>query len=188
MTACILAIGSEMLTPFRVDTNSLLITERLNRIGFDVRLKAVVADDVAELSSVLEGALAWANLVVITGGLGPTEDDITREAVARVLNVPLDVDETIVDRIRERFARRGMTMPDNNRRQAMVPRGALVLPNANGTAPGLWIERGDAALLLMPGPPREMTPMLDRVIAEHLAPNAGGAGLFRRVLKITGRT
>lgn len=188
MTACIVAVGSEMLTPFRVDTNSLLITERLNRIGFDVRLKAVVADDVAELASVLEGALAWAGLIVITGGLGPTEDDITRDAVARVLNLPLDVDEAILDRIRERFARRGMTMPENNRRQAMVPRGAVVLPNANGTAPGLWIEHGDAALLLMPGPPREMTPMLDAVIAEHLAPKGGGSGLFRRVLKITGRT
>jgi competence/damage-inducible protein CinA-like protein len=188
MTACIVAVGSEMLTPFRVDTNSLLITERLNRIGFDVRLKAVVADDVAELASVLEGALAWAGLIVITGGLGPTEDDITRDAVARVLNLPLDVDEAILDRIRERFARRGMAMPENNRRQAMVPRGAVVLPNANGTAPGLWIEHGDAALLLMPGPPREMTPMLDAVIAERLAPKSGGSGLFRRVLKITGRT
>src|SRR5436190_12308211 len=160
-TACIVAVGSEMLTPFRVVTNSLLITERLNRIGFDVRLKAVVADDVSELASVLQGALAWARLIVITGGLGPTEDDITREAIARVLDVPLAVDETIVDRIRERFARRGMTMPENNRRQAMVPRGAAVLPNANGTAPGLWIEHGPTALLVMPGPPREMTPMLD---------------------------
>src|SRR4029079_13188957 len=104
MKACILAIGSEMLTPFRVDTNSLLITERLNRIGFDVRLKAVVGDDVSELASVIRGALEWANVIVITGGLGPTEDDITRDAVARVLDIPLDVDEAIVDRIRERFA------------------------------------------------------------------------------------
>ncbi len=99
-----------MLTPFRVDTNSLLITDRLNAVGYDVRLKAVVADDVGELARVLEGALAWADLIVITGGLGPTEDDITRDAVARVLGIPLDVDEEIVDRIRERFARRGMTM------------------------------------------------------------------------------
>jgi nicotinamide-nucleotide amidase len=187
-SACIVAVGSEMLTPFRVDTNSLLITERLNRIGFDVRLKAVVADHVDELARVLEGALAWAEVIVITGGLGPTEDDITRDAVAAVLHVPLDVDERIVDRIRERFARRGMTMPDNNRRQGMVPRGAMVLDNPNGTAPGLWIERGTTAFVLLPGPPREMTPMFDAVIADRLAPRAGGAGLFRRVLKITGRT
>ena len=187
MHACIIAVGSEMLTPFRVDTNSLHITERLNAIGCDVRLKAVVADHVDELARVLEGALAWADLVVITGGLGPTEDDITRDAVARVLDEPMDVDERIVDRIRERFSRRGMTMPDINRRQAMVPRGATVLDNPNGTAPGLWFERGRTAIVLLPGPPREMKPMLDAVIRDRLAPNAAGAGLFRRVLKITGR-
>jgi len=187
MKACIVAVGSEMLTPFRVDTNSLAITERLNAIGYDVRLKAVVADDVGELARVIDGALAWADLIVITGGLGPTEDDITRDAVASVLGTPLDVDESIVDRIRDRFARRGMTMPEINRRQAMVPRGATVLPNPNGTAPGLWMERGETAIALLPGPPREMKPMLEAVIAERLAPKAAGRRLFRRVLKITGR-
>jgi nicotinamide-nucleotide amidase len=185
--ACILAIGSEMLTPFRVDTNSLFITERLNAVGYDVRLKGVVADEIAELARAVESALGWADLIVITGGLGPTEDDMTRDAVARALDIPLDVDESIVDRLRERFARRGMTMPEINRRQAMVPRGADVLPNPNGTAPGLWLERASTALLLLPGPPREMKPMLDTVIAERLAPKSGGSGLFRRVLKITGR-
>src|SRR4051794_37910892 len=111
MKACIVAVGSEMLTPFRLDTNSLVVTDRLNTIGFDVRLKAVVGDDVDELASVLRGALAWADLIVVTGGLGPTADDITRDAVARVLDVPLDVHEHVVDRIRERFASRGLTMP-----------------------------------------------------------------------------
>jgi nicotinamide-nucleotide amidase len=187
MNACILAIGSEMLTPFRIDTNSLFITERLNAIGYDVRLKAVVADDADELARVVGGALGWADVIVITGGLGPTEDDITRDAVARVLEIPLDVDEAIVERLRDRFAKRGMTMPEINRRQAMVPRGAAVLPNANGTAPGLWLERGNAAIVLLPGPPREMKPMLEAVISERLAPRAGGRGLFRRVLKIAGR-
>jgi nicotinamide-nucleotide amidase len=187
MKACILAVGSEMLTPFRVDTNSLFITERLNAIGYDVRLKAVVADDVSELARVIESALDWAELIVVTGGLGPTEDDMTRDAVASVLAIPLDVDESIVEHIRDRFARRGMTMPDINRRQAMVPRGAEVLPNPNGTAPGLWIEKDATALVLLPGPPREMKPMLDAVIAARLAPLSTGAGLFRRVLKISGR-
>jgi competence/damage-inducible protein CinA-like protein len=187
MKASILAVGSEMLTPFRVDTNSLFITERLNAIGYDVRMKAVVGDDVGELARVIGGALEWAHLIVITGGLGPTEDDVTREAVAQVLHTPLDVDEAIVGRIRDRFARRGLTMPEINRRQAMVPRGATVLPNPNGTAPGLWAEQGSTALVLLPGPPREMKPMLEAVIAERLAPKAGGRGLFRRVLKISGR-
>jgi len=187
MKACILAVGSEMLTPFRVDTNSLFITERLNTIGYDVRLKAVVADEVHELARVVEGALAWADLIVITGGLGPTEDDITREAVALVLELPLDEDASIVERLRDRFAKRGMTMPEINRRQAMVPRGAEVLPNANGTAPGLWLERDDRAIVLLPGPPREMKPMLEAVIAERLVSKSKSSGLFRRVLKITGR-
>jgi len=185
--ACIVAVGSEMLTPFRVDTNSLYITERLNTLGYDVRLKAVVADDIDELARVVDAALSWADLIVLTGGLGPTEDDITREAIARVLHVELDIDETIIERIRQRFARRNMAMPANNRRQAMVPRGATLLENPNGTATGLWIERGRASIVLLPGPPREMKPMLEAVIRDRLMTNAGSAGLFRRTLKITGR-
>jgi nicotinamide-nucleotide amidase len=188
MRACIVAVGSEMLTPFRVDTNSLFITERLNEIGIDVREKLVVADDVDELAECLRGALVWADVIVITGGLGPTEDDVTRDAVARVLQVPLEIDETIVNRIRERFGRRGLTMPDINRRQAMVPRGATVLPNPNGTAPGLWMESGRTGIVLLPGPPREMKPMFEEVVRERLAPRTGGAGLFRRVVRIAGRT
>jgi nicotinamide-nucleotide amidase len=188
MHACIIAVGSELLTPFRVDTNSLAITERLNTIGYAVRLKTIVGDTVDELAQVVSSALVWADLIVLTGGLGPTEDDVTRDAVARVLQVPLEEDGAVVERIRARFVRRGMTMPDINRRQAMVPRGATLLDNANGTAPGLWIEHGRTAIVLLPGPPREMTPMLDAVIAERLAPRSGGAGLFRRVMKITGRT
>src|SRR5262245_7617399 len=187
MKACILAVGSEMLTPFRVDTNSLFITERLNTIGYDVRLKAVVADEVGELADVIEGVLKWADLIVITGGLGPTEDDITRDAVARVLHAPLDVDERIVDRIRERFARRNLVMPNINRRQGMVPRGATVLENPNGTAPGLWLESGKTAIVLLPGPPRELKPMFETLVRDRLTPDSSGS-LFRRVLRITGRT
>jgi nicotinamide-nucleotide amidase len=188
MRACIIAVGTEMLTPFRVDTNSLFITERLNEIGVDVRLKLVAGDDVEELAEQFRAALAWADVIAMTGGLGPTEDDITRVAVARVLEAPLELEESIVDRIRERFIKRGLTMPEINRRQAMVPRGAAVLPNPNGTAPGLWMEHGPTAIVLLPGPPREMKPMFDAVVHHRLAPRAGGAGLFRRVLRITGRT
>jgi nicotinamide-nucleotide amidase len=188
MRACIVAVGTEMLTPLRVDTNSLFITERLNEVGIDVRLKLVAGDDVGELAELLRAALGWADLIVMTGGLGPTEDDITRAAVARLLEVPLDLDETIADRIRDRFQRRGLTMPEINRRQAMVPRGATVLPNPNGTAPGLWLEQGRTSFVLLPGPPREMKPMFEAVVVERLAPRTSGAGLFRRVLRITGRT
>ena len=188
MRACIVAVGSEMLTPFRVDTNSLFVTEQLNTIGIDVRMKAVVGDEVEELTEILRAALTWAEVIVLTGGLGPTEDDITRDAVARVLNLSMSENETVVSRIRERFSRRGLTMPDINRRQGMVLDGATLLENSNGTAPGLWLEHGRTAIVLLPGPPREMKPMFEAVIRERLAPRSHGAGLFRRAIKITGRT
>jgi nicotinamide-nucleotide amidase len=187
MKACIVAVGSEMLTPFKTDTNSLNITERLNQFGYDVRLKAIVGDDIQELAGLLESVIAWADLVMITGGLGPTEDDITRDAVAQVVGVPMDPDEGILERLRERFAKRGYTMTDNNRRQALVPRGARVLDNPNGSAPGLWMTHGRTDLVLLPGPPREMGPMLDAFVREHIAPKQGARGLFRRTLKLTGR-
>jgi nicotinamide-nucleotide amidase len=185
--AWIIAVGSEMLTPSKTDTNSLYITQRLNEFGYDVRLKAIVGDDVDEIATVVTLAAGQGDLVVMTGGLGPTEDDLTRDAVARVAGVPLDLDETIVERLRERFAKRGIRMTDNNRRQAMVPRGAIVLENRNGSAPGLWLKHEAAEFVLLPGPPRELMPMFDAFVREHLAPAAGAHVLFRRTLRITGR-
>jgi molybdenum cofactor synthesis domain-containing protein len=129
LSAWIIAIGSELLTPSRIDTNSLAITERLNTIGVDVRRKVIVGDDVEELSGALRQGLSAADVLVCTGGLGPTEDDVTRDAIARVLATPLDLHEPTMNAIRARFAMRGLTMPDINRRQAMVPRGAMVLEN-----------------------------------------------------------
>jgi nicotinamide-nucleotide amidase len=188
MKAWIIAVGSEMLTPFRVDTNSLTITERLNAIGCDVRMKSVVGDDVAELCSLFQRGVGAVDVIVCTGGLGPTEDDITRDAIAKALDVPLDLDDRIIGQIRARFESRGLVMREINRRQALVPRGATVIENARGTAPGLWLERDGTVILLLPGPPREMQPMLDPVIDQRLRPKAGGRGLFRRVLRMTGRS
>jgi nicotinamide-nucleotide amidase len=186
--ARIVAVGSELLTPFHVDTNSLAITERLNDIGCQVVGKAVVGDDVVEIRRLVEAAIGAVEVLVVTGGLGPTEDDVTREAVAHALGLPLEIEEAIVDRIRRRFAMRGLAMPEINRRQAMVPRGAYVLENANGTAPGLCVEREGTLMVLLPGPPREMTPMLEAVIRDRLAPASGGMTLARRVVKVAGMT
>jgi nicotinamide-nucleotide amidase len=186
--AAILAVGSELLTPLRIDTNSLFITEQLNRLGIDVVTKSVVGDDREELSAAITGALARVDLVVCSGGLGPTDDDVTRDVVAQVLRRPLHEDERIVARIQARFSARGLQMPNINRRQAMVPAGARILDNPNGTAPGLWLEDGDRLVLLLPGPPRELKGMLAALVAGPLAERSAGLSLVRRVLRITGRT
>ncbi len=186
--AVIIAVGSELLTPFRIDTNSLAITSRLNDLGTVVVAKLVVGDDRQALATAVRENRARADLLVLTGGLGPTADDVTRLAVADALGVGLTEEPAILERIRARFARRGLEMPAINRRQAQVLDGAVVLPNPNGTAPGQWIESDGKVVLLLPGPPREMQPMLERVIAARVAPRAGAARVCRRVLKITGRT
>ena len=187
MNAWIIAVGSELLTPFKVDTNSLTITERLNAIGCRVRFKSVIGDDVHDLQAAIARATQTVDVVICTGGLGPTEDDVTREAVAGALGLTLSEDPSIVEAIRARFERRGLTMSVNNRRQAMVPRGAVVIENTRGTAPGLWLESAGAAIAVLPGPSREMLPMLEFVIEQYLRPRAQGARLSRRVVKVTGR-
>lgn len=186
--AAILAIGSELLTSARIDTNSLAITDALNGAGIDVLFKGIVGDDRAELAAQFTHTLGRVDLVVFTGGLGPTEDDVTREVVADALELPLTEDPGITATIRERFERRGWKMPEINRRQAMVPHGAVVLANVNGTAPGLWIDLGPKAVVLLPGPPREMKPLLQRVIDEFLLARTGGMRVARRVIKIAGRS
>ena len=186
--AAILAVGSEMLTPLRIDTNSLYITEQLNQLGIDVVFKGVVGDDRAELATAVRTALERVTILVLSGGLGPTDDDLTREVVAEVLGRTLREDEAITERIRQRFAARGWTMPEINRRQAMVPDGAQVLPNPHGTAPGLWIDDPPRLVLLLPGPPRELKPMLRTLVEGPLLERAGTSTLRRRVIRITGRT
>ena len=187
-TAEILAVGSELLTPFRIDSDSLFLTRRLNDLGIVVRAKAIVGDDRAMLAVFLRAALTRADLIVTTGGLGPTEDDLTREVAAEVLDRPLREDADVLAGIRDRFDRRGVPMPAINRRQSMVPDGAIVLPNVNGTAPGLWIDAGDRAVVLLPGPPRELEPMFDAHVAPRLERPDGSRHLRRRVVKMTGRS
>jgi nicotinamide-nucleotide amidase len=183
----IIAVGSELLTAHRSDTNSLYLTEQLNAIGVDVRRKAIVGDRRDDVGGAVRDALERVDLVLLTGGLGPTDDDITREAVAGLLKLPLAEDAAILETISTRFARRGLRMPEINRRQAQVPRGATVLPNPAGTAPGLWIDAGDRVVVLMPGPPREMRPMFESHVRPVLALRTGGRQVRRRVIKITGR-
>jgi nicotinamide-nucleotide amidase len=187
--AAILAVGSELLTPARVDTNSLFITRELNGLGIEVVLKMVTGDDRRELALAIRAALARADLVVVSGGLGPTDDDVTREAVAAELGLALEEDAAVAESLRLRFAARGFPgpMPAINLRQARVPDGARLLENTRGSAPGLWIDHTRGLVLLLPGPPRELEPMLRALIEGPLRERAGGTPIVRRILRIAGR-
>lgn len=186
LTAEIIAVGSELLTPFRTDTNSLWLTDRLNTIGVEVKLKTIVGDDDARLEETIRDALKRSGIVVLTGGLGPTEDDITRKIAARALGRRLSLDERVLEDIRAKFLRWGRKMPEINARQAMVMEGAEVLPNPNGSAPGMYLEHDSRAVVLLPGPPREMKPMFDTHVLPKLSGRAGGVRVARRVLRVAG--
>jgi nicotinamide-nucleotide amidase len=187
-TAEIIAVGSELLGATRLDTNSLFLSGRLASLGIELRAKSVVGDDRGMLAVVFSQALARADLVLLTGGLGPTDDDVTREVVAGVLGLPFTEDPAIVATIERRFARRRMRMPENNRRQAQVPRGALVLDNPNGTAPGLYIAHDAKVVVLLPGPPRELQPMMARLCESLLGARAGGERSYTTSAFVTGRS
>ena len=189
-TAEIIAVGSELLGWTRIDTNSLFVTGELASLGIEVRAKAVVGDDRARLRTIFSQALERSDLVILTGGLGPTDDDLTRDAISDALGLPMVEDEAITSVIRERFARRGLQMPQVNRRQAMVPRGASVLPNEHGTAPGLAMTAGEKVIVLLPGPPRELQPML-RALCEPggvIGSRTGAERLYRVALFTTQRS
>src|SRR5271168_2415917 len=159
MKAEIIAVGSELLTPDRLDTNSLFLTEELNKLGIEVVRKSILGDDRELLGAAFKEALDRVELVISSGGLGPTEDDLTRETVAEILGRKLQRNDEIVQTIEARFRSFKREMPEINIRQAMVPEGAEPLNNPRGTAPGVWIEDRSCMIALLPGPPREMKPM-----------------------------
>ncbi|HXB55745.1 MAG TPA: competence/damage-inducible protein A [Vicinamibacteria bacterium] len=184
LRAEILAVGSELLTPLRSDTNALYLTERLRELGVEVGSRVTVADDAALLESAFRAALARADIVIATGGLGPTEDDLTREAAAAALGRGLHRDPRLLEMLKERFRRYLREMAPVNEKQADVIEGAIVLPNPRGTAPGQRVESGARVLILLPGPPTEMEPMFEEQVSPLIRDRAGGTVLRTRVLKI----
>ena len=186
LSAEIIAIGSELLTPGFVDTNSVHLTRQLNEIGIPVVMKSIVGDDENYLEQAVRGCLDRTPLLITIGGLGPTEDDVTKKVVARVLQRQLVLDDEILAAIQKRFKARGAEMPANNARQALVPTGSDVLENKNGTAPGLWIHSDRNDVLLLPGPPSELEPMFDSTCIPRLQKMTGTAALARRVYRTTG--
>jgi nicotinamide-nucleotide amidase len=186
----IIAVGSEMLTPFRQDTNSLYLTEKLNSLGVEVSFKTIVGDNLKDIVRVTKSALARADILIVSGGLGPTEDDLTREAVAQTLGLHLKRDPEIVEAIERRFTEHGWKMSPNNIKQADVISGATVLPNANGTAPGQWIggrsDGKEKIVVLLPGPPHELKALFEGAVLERLRAKVPKQFISARVLKITG--
>ena len=159
MNCEIIAVGSELLTADRLDTNSLFLTDQLNILGVEVVEKRVIGDHVNRIAEAVRTATARSEIVILTGGLGPTEDDVTRDAVSQALGRPLIYHPEIFEWIEQRFQRMKRKVAEINRRQAFVIEGAEILRNANGTAPGLWIEDGGRVVALLPGPPGEIKPM-----------------------------
>jgi nicotinamide-nucleotide amidase len=190
VNAEIVAIGSELLTPFRQDTNSLYLTEKLNQLGVEVIFKTIVGDSREHLTGSASLALSRADIVIFMGGLGPTEDDLTREAVAEALQLEVHRDPEIVAAIERRFASRGWKMSANNAKQGDVIAGAIVLPNPNGTAPGQWIsgkyEGREKIIILLPGPPHELRALFDQECMERLRAKLPPQFIATRVLKVTG--
>ncbi len=193
MIAEIIAAGSEMLTPFRQDTNSLFLTAALNDLGVQVAFKTIVGDNLAHLTGAAAIALSRADIVIFSGGLGPTEDDLTREAAAAALQLDLHPDPAILTQLYKRFAARQMTMPPNNARQADLLDGATLLENKNGSAPGQYLDttRPDSSgvlqrkiVILLPGPPKELKPLFDEQCRPRLAQSLPPRHLARRVLRM----
>jgi nicotinamide-nucleotide amidase len=186
LCAEIIAIGSELLTPRFKDTNSLYLTEQLNAIGIPVVMKMIVGDDENYLESAVRNSLARTPILITIGGLGPTEDDVTRKVIARVLQRQLVLNDDILARLQRRFKTRGLEMPANNARQALVLTGSDILENDHGTAPGLWVNAEKNNVILLPGPPSELKPMFEQSCMPRLRDIAGGAAIARSVFRTAG--
>src|SRR5258707_7461693 len=172
-----------------MDTNSLFLTEQINQLGVEIVFKSVVGDDLKRLVAAAQHALFRSDIVIFTGGLGPTEDDLTREAVAEALGVPLRRDEEVLAGIEQRFVARGWKMSPNNAKQADILEGAAVLPNGNGTAPGQWLsgtfDGRERIVILLPGPPHELKALFEGECRERLRAILPPAVIATRVLKVT---
>ena len=186
LSAEIIAVGSELLTPEKTDTNSLWLTEKLIGIGVEVMLKTIVGDDEARLEETIRDALKRSDIVITTGGLGPTEDDVTRQVSARAAGRAVVYQPALENELRERFRRWGREMPEINKRQAYVIDGADVLPNPRGSAVGMLLNSDGKFLVVLPGPPREMKPMFEDHVLERLTSVAGDLRVVRRILRVSG--
>jgi len=183
----IIAVGNELLTPYYQDTDSIYITQRLNDLGIEINFKSIVGDSRDDLADCISSSLVRSDIIFLIGGLGPTEDDRTREVVASTLGKKLIFEEKILNKIRQRFELRGFEMPSVNNKQAYIIEDSSILENKHGTAPGLWLEAGDKLLILLPGPPHEIKPMFENYVWPRFL-EFQKQFVARRVLKTSGLT
>ena len=169
MKAEILCVGTEILLGDIVNTNAVFLAQELARMGISVYHQSVVGDNSQRLKSCLQHSLEQSDLVITTGGLGPTYDDLTKETVADLFGLEMELNEESLRDIRAYFKKLNRPMTDNNIKQAMMPKGAIILKNENGTAPGLIVEGKGKAVVLLPGPPREMKPMFLHGVLPYLS-------------------
>ncbi|MDP6823244.1 MAG: molybdopterin-binding protein [Dehalococcoidia bacterium] len=186
MNAEILAVGHELLMGEIVDTNSSYIAQQLSGTGITVRWMSHIGDDLDHLSEAFKRGLERSDLVISTGGLGPTSDDLTREAVSNAVGEEMTVDPGILSWLEGVFARRGMEMPPTNIKQATLIPSATSIPNPNGTAPGWWVEKDDHHIVIMPGPPRELKQVWEETVGPRLAEISGSGVTATRTLKTLG--
>jgi len=186
MHAEIIACGSELLTAQRLDTNSLYLTDQLNALGVEVVTKSVVGDDRDRLADSVRRAFQSVQIIIITGGLGPTEDDVTRDAVAQALSRKQNFHADIADSLEQRFLKMGRKMAEVNKRQAYIIEGAEILPNDRGTAPGQWIDEAGACIVLLPGPPHEMKAMFTQQCLPRLECRVPKMAIRTVVMRVAG--
>jgi nicotinamide-nucleotide amidase len=186
MQAEIIAVGSELLGSQRLDTNSLFLTDQLNSLGVELVTKCVVGDDRERLAEAVRRAIAGSEIVILSGGLGPTEDDVTRDAVAMAIDREMRFDEEICNQLQRRFERMGRKMAEVNKRQAFIIDGAEILPNDRGTAPGQWIDESGAFIILLPGPPHELKAMFERQCLPRLESRVPRQAIRTVVMRVAG--
>ncbi|HHU70155.1 MAG TPA: competence/damage-inducible protein A [Thermoanaerobacterales bacterium] len=186
MDAEIISVGTELLLGQIINTNAQYISQQLSELGINVFYQTSVGDNRNRLSSILKNALDRSDLIILTGGLGPTLDDITKEVVSEVMGLELYMDEKVLANIEAHFQKRGLKMSENNKRQALIPKGSRVIPNYNGTAPGIYIQANKKNIILLPGPPKEMKPMLKQFVLPYLRENFGCGLIKSKIINLVG--
>ena len=188
MDAEIIAVGTELLMGELVDSNSAFLASEFPKLGISLKMAVKIGDDLGDLVTGLDSALKRSDIVITTGGLGPTSDDLTRESIAQYFNEDMEVDTQLLKNLEDNFSRRGTKMPKTNIKQATLIPSATSLPNPNGTAPGWFVSKDSKIVIAMPGPPLELNAMWENHVAPKLASLSDGVAISTRTLKTFGRS